>query len=188
MIDDMPPSCVLILDEAYIETAPDGTAPALDTDIPNILRMRTFSKAYGMAGARVGYAIGHADLIKSFNKIRNHFGVNKIAQLGAEAALADQTYLHDVIQRTNAARERLSQIARSNGLVAIPSATNFVTIDCGRDGDFARAVLADMVANGIFLRMPFVSPQDRCIRVSCGGSEDISAFETQLSATLSKLR
>jgi histidinol-phosphate aminotransferase len=188
MINALPENCLLILDEAYLETAPEGTAPSLDTTSQNVLRMRTFSKAYGMAGLRVGYTIGHKDLIQSFNKIRNHFGVNKIAQKGAEAALNDQAYLQDVLEKTARARERISQIALENGLTPIPSATNFVTIDCGCDGDFARAILTDMVVNGIFLRMPFVAPQDRCIRVSCGTSGDIDAFATQLRATLSRLR
>jgi histidinol-phosphate aminotransferase len=188
MIDNVPEGCVLILDEAYLETAPEGTAPDLNVSRANVLRMRTFSKAYGMAGARVGYAIGQRDLIQSFNKIRNHFGVNKISQMGAVAALGDKIYLREVQAETELTRQRINQIARENGLTPIPSATNFVTIDCGRDGDFARAILTDMVANGIFLRMPFVAPQDRCIRVSCGTPDDIAAFAEQLSDTLSRLR
>lgn len=87
MIDAVPEGCLLVLDEAYIEFAPEGTAPALNTDDPRVVRMRTFSKAYGMAGARVGYAIGQADLITAFNKIRNHFGMCRMSQAGALAAL-----------------------------------------------------------------------------------------------------
>ena len=76
----MPKESLLVLDEAYIELAPDGVAPKLDVLNKNVIRLRTFSKAYGLAGARVGYAIGHVDLVKSFDKIRNHFGVNTIGQ------------------------------------------------------------------------------------------------------------
>ena len=90
MIDAVPEDALLILDEAYSEFAPDGTCPALDVSRPNVIRMRTFSKAYGMAGARVGYAIAEEGLATAFNKVRNHFGVNRIAQAGALAALADQ--------------------------------------------------------------------------------------------------
>jgi histidinol-phosphate aminotransferase len=84
------------------------------------------------------------------------------------AALADQGHLLRVLGDIAAARVRIGEVARDNGLAPLPSATNFVTIDCGRDGDFARAVLAGLVARGIFVRMPFTAPQDRCIRVSCG--------------------
>lgn len=188
MIDNVPEGCVLILDEAYIETAPAGTAPPLAPETPQVLRMRTFSKAYGMAGARVGYAIGHPDLIRSFHKIRNHFGMNRIAQAGALAALKDQDYLADVIDKTAAARDTLCQIARDAGFTPIPSATNFVTMDCGGDGDFARSLLGALVAEGLFLRMPFVAPQDRCIRVSCGADKDLQLFGQHLENVLLRLR
>ena len=69
MIDSVPKESLLVLDEAYIELAPDGVAPKLDISNKNIIRLRTFSKAYGLAGARVGYAIGHTDLVKSFDKL-----------------------------------------------------------------------------------------------------------------------
>ena len=67
--------------------------PPLDLDRPNIIRTRTFSKAYGLAGLRCGYAIGETETIGAFDKVRNHFGVNKMAQVAAQAALADQAYL-----------------------------------------------------------------------------------------------
>ena len=82
--------------------------------------------------------IGAPDVIRSFDKIRNHFGVNRIAQAGALAALADQPYLRETVGRIAAAREEIARIAAANGLEALPSATNFVTIDCGQDGAFAR--------------------------------------------------
>ena len=184
MIDRLPQSCLLILDEAYVDLAPDGTAPALDTRAENVLRMRTFSKAHGMAGARVGYAIGHPEVISGFNKVRNHFGMSRIGQEGALAALSDTGWLPEIRARVAASRDQIAQIARDNGLTPLPSATNFVTIDCGRDGDFARAVLSHLVANGIFVRMPFVAPHDRCIRVSCGPAALISAFGAALPAAL----
>ena len=186
MIAGVPDGCLLILDEAYIDLAPDGTAPAIDTDSQNVIRMRTFSKAYGMAGARVGYAIGAPAVIDAFNKVRNHFGMCRISQAGALAALQDTDWLPHVRELVGAARDRMGRIAADNGLVALPSATNFVTIDCGKDGAFARAVLAGLVAQGIFVRMPFVAPQDRCIRVSCGTDAQMDAFAAALPAALAK--
>lgn len=184
MIANVPDGSLLVLDEAYVEFAPDGTAPPLDPENPGVIRMRTFSKAYGMAGARIGYAIGHPDLIAAFNKIRNHFGVSRLAQAGALAALGDLDHLARIRAAVTEARASLACIARDNGLLPLPSATNFVTIDAGRDGAFARALVAELIARDIFVRMPFVAPHDRCIRVSCGPAADLAAFAAALPAAL----
>lgn len=188
MVNSVPDGTLLILDEAYIDLAPEGTAPAIDASDPRVIRMRTFSKGYGMAGARVGYAIGAAPLIQAFDKIRNHFGMSRISQIGALAALADQPYLTEVKARVARARDRIGTIARANGVTPLPSATNFVTIDCGQDGAFARRTLQALIARGIFVRMPFVAPQDRCIRVSCGTDAMLDAFAAALPEALAAAR
>lgn len=188
MISAVPEGALLLLDEAYVEFAPDGTAPELNPSDPRVIRMRTFSKAYGMAGARVGYAIGPAPLIDAFNKVRNHFGMNRIAQAGALAALEDQDWLNSVREKVTESRARISEIARENGLTPLPSATNFVAIDCGKDGEFARNVLDQLIVNDIFVRIPFVSPQDRCIRISCGPSKEMDAFANALPKALAAAR
>ena len=184
MVTNLPDGCLLILDEAYAQFLPPDALPRISADDRRVIRMRTFSKAYGMAGARVGYGIGAPDLITAFNKVRNHFGMARISQAGALAALADQSYLQTVIDTVAAARTRIAQIAAANGLEALPSAANFVTIDCGADGDFARVVLSELIARGIFVRMPFVAPQDRCIRVSVGTDADLDLFEVTLPEAL----
>ena len=184
LIANVPDGCLLVLDEAYVELAPDGTTPPIDVNNANVIRMRTFSKGYGMAGARIGYAIGHAEIINHFNKVRNHFGVSRIAQAGALAALQDEEWLKNVRAKVAASRDRITQIAQDNGLDALPSAANFVAIDCGKDAAFAKAVLDALIAQGIFVRMPFVAPQNRCIRVSCGPDAQISAFAAALPAAL----
>lgn len=187
-LDDLPDGCLLVLDEAYVECAPDGTAAPVAADDPRVIRMRTFSKVYGMAGARVGYAIGAPGLISAFNKVRNHFGMNRMAQAGALAALLDQDWLAQVQTQIASARDRIGAIARDNGLSPLPSATNFVAIDCGRNGAFAKAVLDALVAQGIFVRMPFAAPQNRCIRVSCGTEADLNAFAAALPQALAAAR
>jgi histidinol-phosphate aminotransferase len=111
-----------------------------------------------------------------------------VAQSGAIAALADQAWLAEVRTRVAAARDEIGRIARANGLAPLPSATNFVTVDCGRDGAFARAVLAGLVARGIFVRMPFVAPHDRCIRVTAGTPQDLALFAAALPAALEETR
>lgn len=184
MIDAVPETSLLVLDEAYIEAAPEGTAPPLDVANPRVIRMRTFSKLYGLAGLRVGYAIGAAPLIAMFDRIRNHFGMGRLAQAGALAALNDQDWLAHVQSCVATARARLGQIAADNGLHALPSATNFVTIDCGRDGDFARAVLRELMARDVFVRMPFVAPMDRCIRVSTAPEPELAVFAETLPEAL----
>lgn len=186
LLDRLPERCLLVLDEAYVECAPEGTALRIEADDPRVIRLRTFSKGYGMAGARIGYALGAASLISAFGRVRNHFGVSRIAQVGALAALADQDWLTHVQREIAGARAALSDIATAHGLRALPSATNFVTIDCGRDGIFARAVLRHLVEAGIFVRMPFAAPQDRCIRICCAPKETLDAFAAQLGPALAR--
>jgi histidinol-phosphate aminotransferase len=184
LLDALPEDALLCLDEAYADTAPpDGLLP-LDPDDPRLIRMRTFSKAHGLAGLRVGYALGHPDLIRAFDKVRNHFAMGRVAQAGAMAALADETHLADTVARIAKARDRLADLAREAGLGPLPSATNFVTIDCGRDGAFARAVVSALADRGIFVRMPFAAPQDRCIRVSAGTQADLALLQEALPDAL----
>jgi len=184
LMDAVPDGAILCLDEAYIEFAPEGTAPPLDVTHTRVIRFRTFSKAYGMAGARVGYGIAHATLAGAFNKVRNHFGINRIAQAGALAALGDQAYLAKVQGWVREARDRIGEIAVANGLTALPSATNFVAVDCGRDGAFAKAMVEELAARGIFVRMPFAAPQNRCIRVTAGKPDDLDALAAVLPDAL----
>jgi histidinol-phosphate aminotransferase len=184
MIDRLPEGSLLVLDEAYGEFAPDGTLPPLDVSDPRVLRFRTFSKAYGMAGLRLGYAIGHRDVITAFDKVRNHFGVTRIGQQAAIAALADHAHLAWVKQQVAEAKAGIAAIARRHGLAPLPSATNFVTIDCGGDGTRARAILDGLISRGIFVRMPGVAPLNRCIRVTAGTASDLAAFEEALGPVL----
>ncbi|MEO1317646.1 MAG: aminotransferase class I/II-fold pyridoxal phosphate-dependent enzyme, partial [Pseudomonadota bacterium] len=182
----LPKGCLLCLDEAYGEFAPEGTLPPIDTADPRLIRFRTFSKAHGLAGIRLGYAIATPEVATAFDRVRNHFGVNRMAQAAGVAALEDDEHLSEVIAATDAARTRIGVIAAANGLTALPSATNFVAVDCGRDGDFARAVLAALLDEGLFVRMPGIAPLDRCIRIGCGTEEDLSALEAALPRALAQ--
>lgn len=184
MRDALPEGTLMILDEAYIDLAPKGTAPVIAPDDPRVIRFRTFSKGYGMAGLRVGYGIAAPELAQAFDKLRNHFGVGRIAQAGALAALADQEWLGQVQARVAKGRDRLAEIAQANGAVALPSATNFVTMDLGRDGDFARATLRALTDRGVFVRMPGVAPLDRCLRVSVGDDAALDVFAERLPQAL----
>lgn len=184
----VPDGCLLVLDEAYGEFAPAGTLLPLDPEDPRVIRLRTFSKAHGLAGARVGYTIGPVPLVAAFDRVRNHFGMGRIAQAGALAALGDTAWIQTVRTAVERSREAIGRIAAEHGLAALPSATNFVALDCGADGTFARRVVVALAARGIFVRMPFAAPGDRCIRVTCGRPEDLRLFAAALPGALTQAR
>lgn len=180
----LPAETMLLLDEAYGETAPDGVLPELPIDQPNVLRFRTFSKTYGLAGLRAGYVFGSPETIAAFNRIRNHFGVNRMAQVAALAAIADQDWLAEVVLRNEKARQRLYRIADDVGLSATRSATNFVAIDTGGDGAFAMRVLKALEARGVFVRKPMAPGLDRCIRITTAPDDRLDVVAEELPRAL----
>ncbi|GAB5471629.1 MAG: pyridoxal phosphate-dependent aminotransferase [Rhodospirillales bacterium] len=188
LLDGLPSDCLLLLDEAYGDFAPDAALPAMQIERPNLLRFRTFSKAHGLAGLRVGYVIGAPAVIDCFNKVRNHFGLGRVAQAGALAALQDQAYLRQVVAQVAEARAAIAAIAADNGLTALPSASNFVAVDCGGDGAFAGRVLAGLIDRGVFVRMPGVAPLNRCIRISAGRPADLAVLAEALPQALAEAR
>lgn len=187
-VEALSETTMLILDEAYGETGPASAQPALDVSRPNLITMRTFSKAYGLAGMRCGYAIGEAEVIGNVEKVRNHYGVSRMAQIAGLAALNDQAYLKEVVTKVATGRERISGIARANGLSPIASATNFVTIDCGGDGAFALKVMQGLLSRDVFVRKPMATGLDRCIRVSVGLDHELAIFEEELPGALAAAR
>jgi histidinol-phosphate aminotransferase len=184
LIASLPDGLLLLLDEAYCDTAPPGTIPTIDIANPQVVRLRTFSKAYGLAGARIGYVVGEAGLVANFDKVRNHYGINRTGQIAALAAIEDQAYLTATAHRIARARDRIAAIARDNGLTPLPSATNFVAIDCGRDGPYAAAVLNGLLSGDVFARKPSAPGLDRCIRVSCGLDHELALLAEVLPAAL----
>lgn len=184
LIEALPPTTMLVLDEAYGETAPASAIPPLDISRPNVLRMRTFSKAYGLAGMRCGYAIGEKEMIRAFDKVRDHFGMCRMTQAAALAALADKEYLAQVVEQVASARNSIAAAASENSLSVIPSATNFVAVDCGGDGAFATVVLQELIKRDIFVRKPAAPVLDRCIRVSVGPQAQMELFAEMLPQAL----
>jgi histidinol-phosphate aminotransferase len=184
MIADLPRGALLVLDEAYAEFAPAGTMPPLDPSDRRVIRLRTFSKAHALAGMRVGYAVAHPDLVAAFDRVRNHFGMSRLSQIAALASLGDPGHLAETVDRVARARDRIAAIARDAGLAPLPSATNFVTVDCGRDGAFARRVLAALAERDVFVRMPGVAPLDRCIRISAGPEDELGTLAQALPGAL----
>jgi len=181
--NELPATTMLILDEAYCETAPASALPPILPLRPNVLRLRTFSKAYGLAGLRCGYVFGAAEAIAIFERIRSHFGVNRMAQIAALAALSDEDHLRNVIGLIARSRDEIAAIAQRHHLAPIDSATNFVAIDCGEAGR-AAAIMKGLLERDIFVRKPGVPVLDRCIRVSAGKPEHNALFESALADTL----
>jgi histidinol-phosphate aminotransferase len=182
----LPSSCLLVLDEAYVDFSPAGTSPAADPDDPTVIRVRTFSKAHGMAGARIGYAVGAPEAIAAFDRIRLHFGVNRVAQAGALASLNDERFVASVVDEVARGRADYEALAAEVGIPTLPSATNFVTMDLGTEDRSAQAV-EGLLAEGVFVRRPGAPPLDRCIRVSVGTAEDRALFAEIFRSVVSRL-
>ena len=131
-----PSHVLLVLDEAYAEYADDGkyaSGVSLLERYENVIIVRTLSKIYGLAGLRLGYAIGHASLMDVINRVRSPFNVNALAQAAAVAALADEGFCLQAAGRNKAERERVTAALTAVGYKVYPSQTNFVFVDTGED-------------------------------------------------------
>ncbi len=179
----LPADCIAILDEAYADFAPATAIPVIDSSDRRTIRTRTFSKAHGMAGARIGYALAHADLVVELEKVRNHFGVNRVAQAGALASLKDEIFVQDVVEAVAEGRADYARMAQDHGLTTVVSATNFVCFDMGSN-ERAVATLQTLQEKGVFVRMPGAPPQNRCIRVTVGLPQERRRFEAILKEVL----
>jgi histidinol-phosphate aminotransferase len=178
----MPPDCLLLLDEAYVEFAPPNDVLPVNVTDAGTIRLRTFSKVHGMAGARIGYAIAHEETAAAFEKIRLHFGVNLIAQAGALASLKDPEFVRGVVRQVAEGREEVAALALRLGFHPLPSATNFVTMDVGSK-ERADRILELLLKKGVFIRKPTAPPLDRCIRITVGKAEE----RAQLAAILEQV-
>jgi histidinol-phosphate aminotransferase len=182
-LDALPEACLLLLDEAYCDFAPEAELLPVDASDPRLIRLRTFSKAYGMAGARIGYALGPTEMMGAFDRICLHFGINRVAQDGALAALADTAYLALVVGEVAQGREAYAALGHELGLTPLLSYTNFVTFDTGSPKR-AKALVAALAERAVFIRMPGAPPIDRCIRVTIGTAEERDAFAEVMRATV----
>ena len=181
----LPRQSLLLLDEAYADFVDSADLfPELISG--RLIRVRTFSKAYGMAGARVGYAVTSPRNVVTFQKIRLHYGVNRNAQIGALASLQDDEFREYVVGAVAAGRDEYYGLARSLGLGALRSLTNFVCIDFG-DAGRATAVMNALLAHGVFVRKPAAPPLDRYVRISVGAPQERAEFGVRLRRVLEEL-
>lgn len=151
-IASLPAHTIVVVDQAYFEYVEDARYPdAADwlARYPNLVVTRTFSKAFGLAGLRVGYAISHPQVADLLNRVRQPFNVNSLAQAAAVAALEDPAHLEHSVAANRAGLVQLAQGFDRLGVRHFPSVANFVLVDCGRP---AGAVYEAMLRHGVIVR------------------------------------
>jgi histidinol-phosphate aminotransferase len=185
LVNNIPPHVLLVMDEAYIEFLDDpvNLIPLITGGVkPNLLLMRTFSKIYGLAGTRVGYGIGAPELIAAFEKVRQPFNLNSLAQAAALAALDDDEHVHRT-RVTNFAGVHLLQTAFEKlGIQFVPTAGNFILL---RVGDGAR-VFSELQKLGVITRPMAGYGLPEWLRVSVGTPAENERFLVGLRRVLGK--
>jgi len=180
----LPPSVLLVLDEAYEEYLPDGLrspTPGWLARYPNLVISRTLSKAYGLAGLRVGYGIAHPDVIEIMNRVRQPFNVNHLAMVAACAALGDTEFIERSRAVNAAGLEQLAAGLARLGLEYIPSRANFITVRIGPD---MGRVYGELLAAGVIVRPIAGYGLPDYLRVTVGLPEHNERFLAALAATL----
>ena len=168
----MPPSTIVVVDEAYHEFVDNHgprSALGLADRHPNLVVTRTFSKAYALAGLRVGYLVADASVVAVLERLRESFNVNGIALAAAEATLSDQAHLEDVRRWTWAERDWLARALAARGYDVLPSQTNFLLVDLGSD--------ASPLEQHLFVRGVIVRPMGgyglgHTLRISVGRRDE----------------
>lgn len=180
----VPERVVVVLDEAYSEYVDDPRYPnGLDylSRYPNLVVTRTFSKAYGLAGLRVGYAASSPQIADLLNRVRQPFNVCSPALVAAEAVLDDTDYLARSVALNRAGLAQVTQGLQQMGLAVIPSIANFITFDCARP---AQAVYDALLREGVIVRPLAGYGLPRQLRVSIGTAEGNARFLAALKKVL----
>ena len=179
LVAALPSNCLLLLDEAYFEYADDPDYPngieLLRRGAPVIVT-RTFSKAYGLAGLRAGYAIAAPEVLDALHVIREAFGMNLAAQAAAAAALDDVEHVRRSLELNRTEKARLAEALANR---VLPSLTNFVAFDTRRSG---RDVFKKLLAHGVIVRPLDPTGLPSFLRVSVGTRAENDAFLAALDA------
>lgn len=180
-LDKVPSDVLVISDEAYREYVTREDYPhntiGLLKDYPNLLVMRTFSKAYGLAGMRVAYTVGSKEIIEAINRVRGPFNVNSLAQVAAIAALEDQAFLKRAYTVNLQGKEYLYKEFDQMGFYYPPSETNHIFVNVKRNG---QEVFVEMQKKGVIIR-PMGGD---FIRISIGTMEENKIFIETLKEVL----
>jgi histidinol-phosphate aminotransferase len=180
----LPAHVMVVVDEAYFEYVEQPDYPDTSTWLqrfPNLVVTRTFSKAYGLAGLRVGYALSHPEVAGLLNRVRQPFNVNMAAQAAALAALDDSAHLQESVRRNREGMQQLEAGFARLGLDWIPSAGNFVAVDTGRT---AAEVYAALLQQGIIARPVANYGMPNHLRVTVGRADENARFLASLQVAL----
>ena len=167
-LDAVPEKVLVVLDEAYAEYVAEPDYPnglELVDDYPNLIVTRTFSKAYGLAGLRMGYSVSHPDIADLMNRVRQPFNVNAMSLAAALVALDDEAYLKESVRVNNEGMKMLTDACDQLGLGYIPSVGNFLTIDFGCD---AMPIYDGLLQEGVIVRPIGVYGLPNHLRVTVG--------------------
>ena len=186
-INAVPPHVLIVLDEAYAEYNVSGEYPdsiGLIKQYKNVISLRTFSKIYGLASLRIGYGIGHPDVIKSINQVREPFNTTSFAQKAALAALADEQFIEDCRQANAAGIKYLSAQFDQMKLNYYPAHGNFIMVDVERPGG---QVFEAMLRKGVIVRHDPGWGMPTMLRVTVGSQEQNEKFIHALQETLEEV-
>jgi histidinol-phosphate aminotransferase len=185
-LSNVPDGVLVVLDEAYIHYALSVDlrhSEAAYQKRKNLLILRTFSKVYGLAGLRIGYAIGRPELISAMNKLKTPFNTSGVAQAAALAALDDTEHVKRCIETNATERARLSAELTKLGLLPVPSETNFVFIPVGPE---AKEISDELLHLGVIVRPLAWMGFAEAIRISVGTAEENDKCLSALSQVLAK--
>jgi histidinol-phosphate aminotransferase len=180
----VPEDVLIVLDEAYAEIALTALPPSISwlSEQPNILICRTFSKAYGLAGLRIGYGIGHPDVCASLNRARQPFNANRLAQIAALAALGDDTFVSQCRELYAREKAYLEEGLVALGLPFIESFANFLLVEVGDGAEIANTLReAEVIVRPV---APYQLP--KYIRVTYGNRSENRKFLTALATVLGR--
>ena len=182
----VPEHVLVVLDEAYcdyVECADYSRAIDIARRAPNLLVLRTFSKIYGLAGMRMGYGIGPADLVVELNKLRTPFNTSSVAQAAALAALDDTEHVRRSLEANGAGLKQLADGLTAMGVPFFPSVTNFLFVEWGED---AKPLSDALLRRGVIVRPMAWMGFPNAIRVSVGTAEENRLFLSALATVRSR--
>jgi len=183
-VNNLPEHVVLILDEAYIEFASDKNCPnGLDyiKQGHNVISLRTFSKLYGIAGVRIGYAMGNKAFISVLNTVREPFPVSLIAQAAALGALEDEEFKEKTLKNNKEGKTFLYEEFEKMGLPYVPTSTNFIFVDLKKD---IKGIFQSLLREGIIIRPGHLWNYPTSARITIGTMEQNQKFIGALKKVL----
>ncbi|WP_454751713.1 histidinol-phosphate transaminase [Cupriavidus necator] len=186
-LQQVPAHVVVVLDEAYneyLDADQQYDSVAWVRRYPNLLVSRTFSKAYGLAGLRVGYAVAQPELADLLNRVRQPFNVNSVAQAAAVAALGDSEFLRRSAELNRAGKAQLTEAFDRLGLEYVPSSGNFVLVRVGDDDGAGARVNLALLKQGVIVRPVGNYNLPRWLRATIGLPEENAAFVAALERAL----